>query len=195
MRVKYSSCIVAAVMVIAYAGNSLKAQQSGAAISSLPTVTLLASAKQNDWRVAVVNFSIGVRGDSKDPQTNNYYDLRYGGRSENGDMDWFEVSTGEHSWSQIKDLGAADWSDIHEVPVLFASVIPHNNGMSEIYRAGKVVQRSPEGVLVKAISGHIYLLHSKHDKVDFYVLLRIEEMKPSDECTISWKIVRSPESS
>jgi hypothetical protein len=175
------------------AGNSLKAQESGASSAILRTVTLLAQARHHDGRVAAVNFAIGVRGDSKDPLT-NYYDLRYGGRSENGDMDWFEVATGENSWSQIKDLGAASWSDIRDVPVLLPSIIPHNNGLTEVSRAGKVIQRSPEGVLVKAIPGHIYLLHSKHDKVDFYVLVRIEEMKASDECTISWKIVPSPES-
>jgi hypothetical protein len=65
--------------------------------------------------------------------------------------------------------------------------------MTEVYDAGTVIQRSPEGVLVKAVLGHMYLLHSQHDSIDLYVLFRVDEMKPSDECTISWKVVPSPE--
>jgi hypothetical protein len=179
---------------MASGANSLKAQQTDGSVDILRTVTLLTQVRHNDAQVATVNFAVGVRGDSKHPPTRNYYDLRYGGRSENGDMDWLDVPMGDNSWSQIKDLGEAGWSDIHDLPILLASPTPHNNGMTEIYQAGKVVQRSPEGVLVKAIVDHIYLLHSKHDKVDLYVLFRIEEMKPSDECTISWKVVPSPES-
>ena len=193
-RFSYILCIVAAFTVMGSGANRIKALQTNHLVDTSRTVTLLAQAKHNDYNAATVNFALGVRGDSKDPPTNNYYDVRYGGRSENADMDWFDLPMGDNSWSQIKDLGEASWSDVYEVPVLLASTTPHNNGMTEIYQAGRVVQRSPEGVLVKAILGHMYLLHSKHDKVDFYALFRIEKMVPSDECTISWKVVRSPES-
>ena len=67
--------------------------------------------------------------------------------------------------------------------------------MTEIFQAGKVVQRLPEGVLVKTMRGHMYLLHSKHDKIDLYVLFRVEEIKYSDRCNISWKVVPSPKAS
>jgi hypothetical protein len=193
-KFSYILFVVTAFTVIATCANSIKAQQTDNFVDSLRTVTLLAQAKHNDAHVATVNFAIGVRGDSKDPPTRNYYDLRYGGRSENGDMDWFDVPMGDNSWSQIKDLGEAGWSDIYEVPILLASPTSHNNGMMEVYQAGKVVQRSPEAVLVKAVLGHMYLVHSKHDNVDLYALFRIEKMEPSDVCTISWKVVRSPES-
>ena len=195
MRIKrsYRYCIVAVFAVIASSAYSLKAQQADNTINTPPTVTLLPQAKHGDAYAATVNFALGVRGDSKDPPTRNYYDLRYGGRSENGNMDWFDVPMGDDSRSQVRDLGESGWSDIHDVPILLASVTPHDSGMLEIYRAGKVVQRSPEGVLVKAVLGHMYLLHSKHDKVNLYVLFRVEEIKLSEECTISWKIVPSPE--
>ena len=182
--------------MIASSAFSLEAQQGANPVDSLRTITLLPQAKlannHSDARAATVNFAIGVRGDSKDPPT-SYYDLRYGGRSENGHMDWFDVPMGDTSWSQIRDLGESGWSDIYDLPILPASLTPHNRGMTEIFQSGKVVQRSPEGVLVKAVLSHMYLLHSKHDKVDLYVLFRIEEMKPSDECTISWKVIPSPE--
>jgi hypothetical protein len=92
----------------------------------LYTVTLFAQAKHGDFKTATVNCAIGARGDSKDPPTRNDYDLRYRGRSENGDMDWFEVPMGDNSRSQVKDLGESDWSDIHDVPILLASPTPHN---------------------------------------------------------------------
>jgi hypothetical protein len=186
----YIICIVAALAATASVAARPQAQKAD---DTLRTVTLLARAKHDDAKVATINFAIGVRGDSKNPLTNNYFDLRYGGRSENGDMDWFDVPMGDNSWSQLRDLGESGWSDIYDVPILPASSTPHNNGIAEIFQAGKVVQRSPDGVLVKAILGHMYLLHSNHDKVDLYVLFRVEEIKPSDECTISWKVVPSPE--
>jgi hypothetical protein len=189
----YMMCIVA-VFTVNASGAGLKAQPANNSTNVVHTVTLLAQAKHGDFKTATVNFAIGARGDSKDPPTRNDYDLRYGGRSENGDMDWFEVPMGDNSRSQIKDLGESGWSDIYDVPILLASPTPHNSGMTEVYQAGKVVQRSPEGVLAKAMLGHLYLLHSKHDRVDLYVLFRVEEMKPSDECTISWKLIPSPES-
>ncbi|MCU1268152.1 MAG: hypothetical protein JWM21_4470 [Acidobacteria bacterium] len=193
MNIKQASIFCMLVALVLVNGHSLRAQHPQSSAADLSTVTLLTQIKHPDALAATVNFAIGVRGDSTNPPTANYYDLRYGGRSENGDMDWFDVPMGESSRSQIRDLGVLGWSDIYFTPILLASNMPHDHGLREDYRAGKVIQRSPEAVLVKATSGHMYLLHSKHDKVDLYVLFRVEEMKPSDECRISWKVVPSPE--
>jgi hypothetical protein len=39
----------------------------------------------------------------------------------------------------------------------------------------------------------LYLVHSKDEDRDLYVMFRVEAMKPGDECTITWKQVHSPE--
>jgi hypothetical protein len=90
VRIKhsYTLCVVGLLAAIAPGAYSLKAQQ---VVDSPRTVTLLTQVKHDDFTTAAVNFALGVRGDSREPLTRNQYDLRYGGRSENGDMDWFDV--------------------------------------------------------------------------------------------------------
>jgi hypothetical protein len=36
------------------------------------------------------------------------------------------------------------------------------------------------------------VLHSKDRDTDFYTLFRVENLVPSDQVTISWKVVPSP---
>jgi hypothetical protein len=171
----------------------IRAQQADPPVDHIQKATLLAHTKYEDFGKANFNFAVGVRGDSKLPPTNNYYDLRYGGFSLDGDRDWFDVPLGNGSRSQLKDLGELNWSEIFYVPILPASLTPHQGGMSHSFKAGKMVGVSPENVLVKATLGHLYLLHSQHDKTDLYVMFRVDDLKAGDECTISWKVVASPE--
>jgi hypothetical protein len=195
MKSNFYSLFVVISLMLSVSGEviEVRAQQAKQSVDHTQVATLLAHTKHEDFTKANFNFALGVRGDSKLPQTNNYYDLRYGGFSLDGDRDWFDVPLGNGSRSQLKDLGELSWSEIYYVPILPASLTPHQGGTSQSFKAGKLISVSPEGVLVKATVGHLYLLHSKHDDTDLYVMFRVDALKMGDECTISWKIVPSPE--
>jgi hypothetical protein len=171
----------------------IKAQEPNHRSAAPQKAILLSQIKHKDFAKANFNFELGVRGDSESPLTRNVYDVRYGGISLDGDNDWLDVPIAHGSRSQIKDLGELSWSDVYDIPFLHANPVPHSGGMSMSYNSGKLVKVSPEGVLVKAVVGHMYLVHSKDGDRDLYVMFRIEAVKPGDECTITWKIVPSPE--
>lgn len=46
--------------------------------------------------------------------------------------------------------------------------------------------------LVKAIVGHMYVIHVVDETRDFYVLFRIDKITRGDNCTISWQTVPAP---
>jgi hypothetical protein len=48
-------------------------------------------------------------------------------------------------------------------------------------------------IFVKAVVGHMYVVHVVDDAHDFYVLFRVESLVRGDNCTISWKRVPSPQ--
>ena len=56
-----------------------------------------------------------------------------------------------------------------------------------------MIKVAPEGVLVRAVVGHMYVVHSKDENRDLYVMFRVEAVKPGDECTLTWRQVPSPE--
>lgn len=154
---------------------------------------LLSQINHKDFAKANFHFGLGVRGDSESPFTRNVYDVRYGGISLDGDNDWLDVSISHGSRSQIKDLGGLNWSDVYDIPFLPANPVPHSGGMSLSYNSGKLTTVFPEGVLVRAVVGHMYLVHSKDENRDLYAMFRVEAVKPGNECTITWKQVPSPE--
>jgi len=47
-------------------------------------------------------------------------------------------------------------------------------------------------VLVKAMVGHMYVIHVVDETRDFYVLFRIDKITRGDNCTISWQTVPAP---
>jgi len=48
-------------------------------------------------------------------------------------------------------------------------------------------------VFAKAILHHMYVVHVVDEVNDFYVLMRVEEVHRGDSCTVSWRVVPSPE--
>jgi hypothetical protein len=77
--------------------------------------------------------------------------------------------------SRIKNLGKYGWTDGFIVPSLPAYEEP---------------EREPS---VKAIEGHIYLVHSRDRDNDFYALFRVEKLLPGESVDITWKIIAKPE--
>jgi hypothetical protein len=139
------------------------------------TVTLLARKKVDgvdNYSQASFSFKYGMNGDAALKTTRNNWDLLFG----NSPLpDAFDVTTVTDDCSRIKDLGALNWSDTFNVPSLPAHLKP---------------TRDPS---VKAIVGHIYVVHSKDTGDDHYALFRVESLEPGKSVTISWKLITSPE--
>ncbi|MBA3321755.1 MAG: hypothetical protein H0T45_09980 [Pyrinomonadaceae bacterium] len=196
MRVKFVTLFLAG-MCVAFANGTwsvVEAQQYNHREVEPKLTTLLSQIRHKDFAKANFNFKLGVRGDSDSPPTRNVYDLRYGGLSYDHDNDLFDVPIAHGSRSQIIDLGASDWADVYNIPFLYASPEPHGGMRTDSFHNGKVIKSTPENTLVKAIVGHMYLLHAKDNGRDLYAMFRVESLKSGDEATISWKIVPSPES-
>jgi len=201
MRVKIVLLILAIICFVFVNDlfSQIKAQQNSHRDVEPELTTLFSQIKYKDFTKANFNFKLGVRGDSISPRTGNNYDLRYSGNSLDGNSDWFDIPVSERSYSQIIDMGALNWTDIYDIPLLYANPVPHSGGNSFIFDKGKVIKITPENSVLKVIVGHMYLLHAKeinHAKEtnkDFYAVFRVEALKSGDEVTISWKVVASPE--
>ncbi len=138
----------------------------------------------------------------------NNWDLLYGGLNYNGDKDWLKVSCDPNSWSRIRDLGEMDWSDDIDVPVLPILPCRTNERCGRIHipspQSGKsIADEDLNPHIAKPIAGHMYVVHRHREKprdnrwglntlFDYYVLLRVEELKPNESCTITWKRVPAP---
>lgn len=121
---------------------------------------------------ATFSFEHGVNGEAAIPLTRNDWDILFG----NGvDDDTIGVTMVVDDCSRIKDMGALNWSDSFQVPVITAYPVP---------------TREPE---VKAVVGHMYVVHTKDSDTDLYALFRVEALDPGKSVTISWKSVQSPE--
>lgn len=139
------------------------------------TVTLSARTKAGEvdnYSQAGFSFKYGGNGDEVLKVTRNNWDILFG----NSPLpDAFDVSMVTDDRSRIKDLGVRNWSDAFDVPVLEAYPVP---------------TREPS---VKAVVGHMYVVHVKDRDNDHYALFRVESLKPGKSVTISWKLVASPE--
>src|SRR2546423_5376123 len=124
------------------------------------TVTLLARRKtseQDNYTQAAFSFKYGVNGIEALKLTHNNWDILFG----NSPIpDAFDVSMVVDDCSRIQDLGAFNWSDCFEVPALPAYLKP---------------TREPS---VKAIVGHMYVVHSKDSDSDHYALFHVESLVP-----------------
>ena len=138
------------------------------------TVTLLARTKLGEldnYTQAAFSFKHGINGAAALPVTRNNWDLLFG----NSPLpDAFDVSMVVDDCSRIKDLGALTWVDTFDVPALAAYAEP---------------TREPS---VKAIVGHLYVVHTKDRDNDHFALFRVESLEPSNSVTISWKLIPAP---
>jgi len=203
MKVKIVLLILATVFLLSVnnALSQTEIKQNSHRDIEPQLITLFSQNKHNknsDYGKTYFNFKLGVRGDSTSPRTLGNYDLKYGGII-NNDKDWFCVPTGNRSYSQIKDIGTLNWKDVYDIPLLYASPVPHQEGKTYIFEKDGAIKILPENSQIKIIEGHMYLLHAKdvNDKKeinkDLYVMFRLEALKSGDEVTISWKLVPSPE--
>jgi hypothetical protein len=60
---------------------------------------------------------------------------------------------------------------------------------------GSAQGRKPkvDPLYTKALLGHLYVIHVVDESADFYALFRVDELDSGDHCTISWRVIASPE--
>lgn len=120
---------------------------------------------------AAFSFEFGMNGEKALPLTRNDWDILFGNRP---DRDTFRVTMVVDDCSRIQDLGALNWSDAFQVPVIKAYLVPTTE---------------PD---VEAVVGHMYVVHTKDTETDLYALFRVEALEPGKSVTISWKGVQRP---
>lgn len=126
---------------------------------------------QDNYKDAAFSFEFGMNGEESVPLTRNDWDVLFGNSP---DRDTFQVTMVTDDCSRIRDLGALNWSDSFQVPVLPAHPVPTNEPA------------------VNAIVGHMYVVHTKDTQTDLYFLFRVEALDPLKSVTISWKGVQRP---
>jgi len=126
---------------------------------------------QDNYRDAAFSFEFGMNGQGTLSTTRNDFDILFGNRP---DRDTFAVTMVVDDCSRIRDLGALNWGDAFQVPVISAYPVPTNE---------------PD---VDAIVGHMYVVHTKDTETDLYFLFRVEALEPRTSVTISWKAVQRP---
>lgn len=139
----------------------------------LRKVTLYSRIKYPEAELAWFNFVHGVtkETDQNLRLSHNLWELGY----ETAGRDQLAVPFQRGGRSRIQDLGRLVWDDLKAVPLL--PPYPEST-------------RAPS---VEAFDGHIYLVRVKDPDADLYALFRVDDLKSTDSCTISWIVVPSPE--
>jgi hypothetical protein len=159
------------------------------------SVTLLNRARHQAYDQSVFSFQFGANGEAGRKLTRNRWNLLYGSLSLDHDSDYFQVRSGKDDCSRIIDLGEKRWDEIDEKAVLA------DNPLSEkLIPCSAMVQvaspRSGQNIndlnahVAKALKGHLYFVHNLERETNLYTLFRVDELVPSDTCTISWKVIK-----
>ncbi|HKP72293.1 MAG TPA: hypothetical protein VJT82_05105 [Pyrinomonadaceae bacterium] len=150
--------------------------------------------KESDYGKSAFNFRHGLRSDDERwmQVARNSAQLMYGSIFfDTAGSDWFSVSMGGDDPSRIKDLGELQWSEVYYTPVLFAN--PRQSEGVKFPAPQESFEESSDERVTKVVAGHMYLVHIKNREADVYAMFRVETLVPSDRCTISWKVMPSPE--
>ena len=142
--------------------------------ADIKTGTLLKRTSENgfdNYSYAAFSFAVGGNGPEVQKQCRNNWDLLFGNSSL---PDAFDVTMVTDDRSRIRDLGQFAWDDRFQVPTLSAYEEP---------------EREPS---VKAIEGHLYMVHSRDTYSDLYALFRVEKLDPGKSVEITWKTIPRP---
>jgi len=138
-------------------------------------------------------------------------DVTYGSLWAGGERDWLESSGAKGNRSVIRDLGAYKWTDDFVVPVVAAlpklkpgevrTVTVDVSGADGADAPGVRSTRPKhdgkpkiDPKFVKAVIGHMYVIHVVDDAQDFYALFRVDQLLHGDSCVVSWKLIDAPSS-
>lgn len=170
MRIQLSALLALTLLLVSIASGSPQA-----ASEEIKTATLLKRAKQDgvdNYAYAAFSFAFGGNGPDVQKLCRNNWDILFG----NSPLpDAFDVTMVTDDRSRIKDLGRFGWGDRLVIPTVAAYEEP---------------EREPS---VKAIEGHLYLVHSRDTHSDHYALFRVEKLDPGKSVEISWQIIPRPQ--
>ena len=88
----------------------------------------------------------------------------------------------------LKDLGEMKWEEIDRMPAL--DLEPITSGISFSINHG-MRSVGPQGMIVRALAGHVYAAQIKDDRTDYRVIFRIDSIDSNGDCNISWKRIPS----
>jgi len=139
------------------------------------TGRLLRRAVENEvdnYVYATYSFKFGGNGPEIQKLCRNNWDLLFG----NSPLaDAFDVTMVVDDRSRIKDLGRYNWEQKFEIPRLPSYEEPEREES------------------VKAIVGHMYLVHTRDTDENYYALFRVEKLVPGESVDISWKLISPPQ--
>jgi len=155
--------------------------------------------KSDNYKDSIVSF-IPVPWSTADGYIRDEGHLLYGSLNFVGDQDWFIVATSKGDRSRIRDLGEMDWSDEFQVPDLPLLPPPRDMNTARVLipsrtSGKKIDDEDVNPHIAKPIVGHMYLVHTYRERprredwfsLEFNTLVRVEELQPSESCTITWK--------
>lgn len=164
--------IILAVLVVALSSQISIAAQTPE--DEVKTGKLEARKSENgvdNYIYATFSFKYGGNGPEVQKLCRNNWDILFGNSVT---PDSFDVTMIVDDRSRIKDLGKYKWSDKFSVSRLSAYEEP---------------EREPS---VKALVGHIYLVHSRDRDSDHYALFRVEKLVSEESVEITWKLIEAP---
>src|SRR6185369_1276111 len=122
----------------------------------------------DNYVYATYSFKCGGNGPEIQRRCGNNWDVIFG----NGPTpDAFDVSMVTDDRSRIKDLGKYNWQENFLIPKLVAYEAP---------------EMEPS---VKAVVGHMYVVHTGDTEENYYALFRVERLVPEESVEISWKMM------
>jgi hypothetical protein len=121
---------------------------------------------------ATYSFKFGGNGPEIQKLCRNRWEIIFGNSPT---PDSFDVTMVADDRGRIRDLGKHTWAEMLAVPTLSADEEP---------------EREPS---VKALEGHIYLVHASNTDTDLYALFRVEKLLPGERVDITWKIIPKPQ--
>ena len=125
----------------------------------------------DNYIYATFSFKYGGNGPEVQKLCRNNWDILFGNSVLD---DGFDVTMVVDDRSRIKDLGRLNWEHKFEIPRLPAYEEP---------------EREPS---VKAIVGHMYLVHTVDRDNNHYALFRVERLVSTESVEITWKLIPPP---
>jgi hypothetical protein len=209
-KISVKQAVLAIVAAMAMAICNVAAQDN-----SHPTVTLYSPNKYHDQSRAMFDFQLRALAPRR-----GHWDVAYGLLYAGDEFDWLQSSAGQDNRSLIKDLGEHAWADRFAIPQVepLAKLKPGEQRQIMVNTSGAdgadgapgadgdgVVRQRAEPsrpkndgkpkvdpIFVRAVVGHMYVIHVVDDSRDFYALFRVESLQRGDNCTISWKLIAPP---
>ena len=159
------------IMIVLGSGVLTSAQTPS---EEIKTGKLLKRAIENgvdNYVYATFSFKFGGNGPEVQKLCRNNWDILFGNSVLD---DGIDVTMAGDDRSRMKDLGKYKWEQLSYVPRLSAFEEPDRQEA------------------VRALMGHIYLIHVRDRDNNHYALFRIDRLISDESIDISWKVISPP---